>query len=100
VKQSKILSVDGIFVALPEKTKILGVLQILKTDGVPPEFLEVAPDGAGVLNTPVNHFLFLIPPDLKRNRRIGNCGRYGQQRNDQEQGQQHIATFPAARAAK
>ena len=98
MKQSKILSVDGIFVALAEKTKILGVLEILKTGGVPPKFFEVAPDGAGVLNTPVNHFLFLITPNLKRNRRIRNRGRYGQQRNNQEHGQQHIALFPPARA--
>src|SRR5213075_648140 len=73
--------------------QIAGIFQIFNFRRIAPELLVVGADGPRILNSAMNHFLFAVPLDLKRDR--GNndsCENY-YQRHRQKQRQHDVATL-------
>ena len=85
VQQPEVLIlVERVFVMFTQVVQIIGVVEIFELRGIAPEFLVVAADRARILHSAVDHFRFLIPPDLKFNCGI-RCQREYAHQGDHEQ---------------
>jgi hypothetical protein len=73
--------------------QIVGIVEIFEPRGIASEFLVVSANGARVLHSAVDHFLFPVPPDLKRY--FGNhcSSEYGHQSDHEKQGEQNVAVL-------
>lgn len=88
-----------ILIVLAQVPQIIGIVEILKLGGVAPEFFVVGSDGARVLHSAVNHFLFPVAPDLKRNFGKHSGGRDCHQRDHEHQRKQNVTIFTPAKPA-
>jgi len=93
MQQFEILPGHRVFIVFAQVTKIVGVIEIFESRWVPSKFLVVTADGARVLHAAMDHFLFAVSPDLKRDGGH-HCRRSDDHhRHHQHQGQQNIAVF-------
>src|SRR5258708_3604094 len=96
MKQLKIFSRDRIFVALAQKTELVGIFEILKFRRIASEFLVVGANGPRILDTAVDHLLFAIALDVEGDRGHDDAGRNDHQSDDQQQDQQDVALLTRA----
>jgi len=73
--------------------QVVGIVEVFEFRGIASEFLIVGADGARVLHSAVDHFLFPVALDLKLNWDNHCGGNYGHQSDHEKQREQNIAVF-------
>ena len=90
VDELEIFSRDRIFVAAAQEAHVVRVLEIFEAGGVTAELFEVPFDGARVLNSAVNEFIFAITLDLLRDQGSDGEGANRHQHYHQHDGEKKI----------
>ena len=98
MEQLEVLPGDRVFVTLAQEAQVVGTFQVFHPRGVASELLVISADGAGILHSAMNQFLFPVAPDIESNRGK-NCGRRDhQQRHHEKKREQNIAALIPAGA--
>lgn len=96
MQQFEIFPGQRVFVVFAQVAQVVGVVQILEPRGIASELLVVVTNGARVLHSAMDHFLFLIALEIKFNRNH-HCQRdYAHERDHQKQIEQNIALLASA----
>ena len=90
MKYFEILPSDGIFVASPQETHVIGVLQFLNSRGKATELFEIEPDGARVFDAAMNHLLFLVTTNFESDPRYDGSRSNRDERDKQHQHKQNV----------
>ena len=93
MQELEILPGDRVFVVFAQVAKIVRIVEIFEPRRVATKFLVVIAYGARVLHAAVDHFLFAVPADLKRDGGHHGGGGDDQHRDHQHQSQENIAVF-------
>ena len=96
VEDLEILAGDRILIALSQEAHVIRTLEILEFGWIPPKFLDVVLDGARVLHTAMDQFIFAVTLDLLGQHRCECYGRNGQQRNKQDQRDEYVTALGTA----
>ena len=96
MQQLEIFPGHRVFVMFAQVTQIVGIVEILKPRGISSKLLVIVTNGARVLHSAMDQFLFPVALQLKFNRNQ-HCQRdYTHERNHQKEIEQDIAVFPPA----
>lgn len=93
MQQFEIFPGDRIFVVFAQIAQVVGVVEILKPRGIPPELFVVIANRSRVLHSAMNHLLFTVALQLKLDWNHHRQREYSHQRDHQKQIEQNITLF-------
>ena len=86
MEQLEVFPGDRVLITLTQETHVVGALEIVQAHRVASKALEVAADGARILHSPVDQFLFAIATQFQL-----DCGNRGGQGNHHQSRDHHQA---------